>query len=229
MEIRNTDDGSPTLWSELYGETYHSGFGAVTESMHVFIQAGFNQTVANPLHIFEMGFGTGLNALLTLKFAVHKNIRVKYHSVETIPVPLEIISHMTIEPELNEPFLKMHKAGWNESTAISPEFELLKIKQNLLDWEPKDQYHLIYFDAFSPESQPELWTGDVFQKVYNMLYSRGILTTYCAKGYVRRNMIAAGFKVERLPGPPGKREMLRATKGMLEIQVDGPQTTPHNL
>lgn len=212
MEIRNTDDGSPTLWSEQYGETYHSGFGAVTESLHVFIEAGFKRTSANPLHIFEMGFGTGLNALLTLKYALQRDIRVKYHSVETFPVPFEIISNLTIEPELKETFLKLHKAEWNEPAAISPEFELLKIKQNLIAWQPKEMYHLVYFDAFSPESQPELWTGDVFRKTYEMLYSGGILTTYCAKGYVRRNMIAAGFKVERLPGPPGKREMLRAVR-----------------
>ncbi len=212
MEIRYTDDGSPTLWSGQYGETYHSGFGAVTESLHVFIEAGFKQTSANPLYIFEMGFGTGLNALLTLKYALQRDLRVNYHSVETFPVPPEIASNIVVEPELKETFLKLHKAEWNEPVAISSEFELLKIKQNLIEWQPKEMYHLVYFDAFSPESQPELWTGDIFQKIYDMLYNGGILTTYCAKGYVRRNMIAAGFKVERLPGPPGKREMLRAVK-----------------
>lgn len=225
MEIRNTEDGSPTLWSDRFGETYHSTHGAVTESLHVFIEAGFNQTVANPLYIFEMGFGTGLNALLTYKFASPRNTTVKYHAVEIYPVPVDMASNIRVEDGLNDAFLKMHKAEWNEPIAISPEFELLKINKSLLDWEPKDMYHLIFYDAFSPESQPELWTADVFKKIYNMLHPGGILTTYCAKGYVRRNMIAAGFKVERLPGPPGKREILRATKGMLEKQVDGPQTS----
>ena len=220
MKILNTEDGSPTLWSEQYGETYHSSFGAVTESLHVFIEAGFNRTTANPLHIFEMGFGSGLNALLTFKFASQKNIRVRYHAVEIYPVPFDITSKMSVEKGLSDVFLKLHEAGWNEPTVITPEFELLKIKQNLLDWEPKDLFHLVYFDAFSPESQPELWTGDVFQKIYKMLYPGGILTTYCAKGYVRRNMIAAGFREERLPGPPGKREMLRAVKECSSLTRD---------
>jgi tRNA U34 5-methylaminomethyl-2-thiouridine-forming methyltransferase MnmC len=213
MEIRYTNDGSPTLWSEQYGETYHSGFGAVTESMHVFIEAGFNQLSANPVHIFEMGFGTGLNALLTLRLASQKNIKIKYHAVEIYPVPLEIVSNINIDPELKEEFIKLHKTEWNKPVQISQGFELIKINQNLLEWKPEEMYHLVYYDAFSPESQPELWTSNVFQKIYDMLYPGGILTTYCAKGYVRRNMISAGFMTERLPGPPGKREMLRGTKG----------------
>lgn len=212
MEIRKTNDGSQTLFSSEFGETYHSGFGAITESMHVFIEAGFNQIQANPMYIFEMGFGTGQNSLLTLKFAIERNIRVKYHAVEIFPVPFGLVSSFEIEPGLRNEFINMHKAEWDKPFQVTHLFELTKINQSLQNWLPNEMYHLIYFDAFSPESQPELWTADVFQKMYNMLYTGGILTTYCAKGYVRRNMISAGFKAERLPGPPGKREMLRGRK-----------------
>jgi tRNA U34 5-methylaminomethyl-2-thiouridine-forming methyltransferase MnmC len=212
MEVRKTDDGSPTIWSEQYGETYHSGFGAVTESMHVFIEQGFKLAKANPVSVFEMGFGTGLNAFLTQQAACAELVSVKYHAVELHPVPMEIAEQLELTPETRQFMLRMHEAEWNKPNTITPGFELLKINNNFLDWDPDCIYHLVYYDAFSPESQPELWTQEVFHKIYRMLCPGGILTTYCAKGYVRRYMTAAGFKVERLPGPPGKREMLRAVK-----------------
>lgn len=212
MEIRKTDDGSPTIWSEQYGETYHSGFGAVTESMHVFIKHGLKLVNANPLSVFEMGFGTGLNALLTLQTAGDIKVFVKYHTIELHPVPLEIAKQLDLPSATRQTGIRMHEAEWNKPVLITPDFELLKINTSFLNWTPGSLYHLVYFDAFSPECQPELWTQEVFYKLFQMLYPGGILTTYCAKGYVRRNMIAAGFKVERLPGPPGKREMLRAIR-----------------
>lgn len=219
MEIRITEDGSATLWSEQYGETYHSGFGAITESEHVFIGAGFRQVKTDPVHIFEMGFGSGLNALLTYKASLPEKIRVIYHAVELNPVPSEIINSFKTEAVYKNFFTKLHEAEWNKPAVVADTFELTKFGISLTDWIPAMKYHLVYFDAFSPEVQPELWTKDVFEKVFQALLPGGVLTTYCAKGYVRRNMIAAGFKVERLPGPPGKREILRAKK-QCEIQVD---------
>ena len=212
MEIRKTDDGSFTLWSEQYKETYHSTFGAATESTHVFIEAGLKQWTENTVSIFEMGFGTGLNALLTYKETLGKSLRVHYHAVELFPVSLDIIKKIETAPYLTDTFLRMHEAEWNKEIQISEQFTLKKISSNLNEWQPEAVYNLVYFDAFSPETQPELWTLQVFEKMYKMLSPNGILTTYCAKGSVRRNMIAAGFKVERLPGPPGKREILRAVK-----------------
>lgn len=212
MEIRKTQDGSDTMWSEQYQQTYHSVFGAVTESKHVFIEAGLNQIQANLVHVFEMGFGTGLNALLTLEEALRKNNRVQYHAIESDPVSAGIAEQYRVAPELTGIFRQIHASDWNKEIQVTPWFTLMKSEGDLNLWSPDMFYHLIYFDAFSPEAQPELWTPQVFAKMHAMLYPGGILTTYCAKGSVRRNMIAAGFHVERLPGPPGKREMLRGKK-----------------
>ncbi|HEX3009304.1 MAG TPA: tRNA (5-methylaminomethyl-2-thiouridine)(34)-methyltransferase MnmD [Bacteroidales bacterium] len=212
MEIRKTDDGSSTIWSEKYGETYHSGFGAVTESTHVFIEAGLKQAAFNPVNVFEMGFGSGLNALLTFIEATKLNLIVNYHAIELHPLNSEFVDAFDVPHEYKEVFNKIHAAEWNKETAIDANFTIKKIQGDLTLWQPDSLYHLVYYDAFSPESQPELWTVDIFRKIYDMMYPGGILTTYCAKGIVRRNMIATGFIAERLPGPPGKREMLRARK-----------------
>lgn len=212
MELRKTDDGSHTVWSEHFCETYHSTFGAVTESNHVFIEAGFRRVGAKQVTVFEMGFGTGLNAILTLKEAKMMKVEVIYHALELFPVTSEVYKNFATDPEFTGEFRWMHELEWNKTQRITPHFSLKKITDDLTKWKPENYYHLIYFDAFSPETQPELWTEEIFQKMYNMLYPGGILTTYCAKGVVRRNMISAGFNVERIPGPPGKREMLRATK-----------------
>lgn len=212
MEIRQTDDGSQTLWSAKYNETYHSVYGAQTETTHVFIEAGLKQVQANPVHVFEMGFGTGLNALLTLKESLKSNFTVMYHAIELHPVLPEIYSKIEVEKECSEAFLKMHRSDWNTEVQITSGFTLKKIHESLNNWHPNQHYNVIYFDAFSPETQPELWTTEIFDTMFQMLKPGGILTTYCAKGSVRRNMIASGFKTERLPGAPGKREMLRARK-----------------
>lgn len=212
MQIRKTDDGSETLWSEQYKETYHSTFGAITESEHVFIEAGFNMVNANSVHIFEMGFGTGLNALLTCLAARKLNKHIVYHAIELHPVSLDIVSGLNAPMDSQDMFRKLHESEWNKEIALTSMFHLKKIRCSLQDWQPDSTYNLVYYDAFSPETQPELWTKEIFDKIYQMLNLGGILTTYCAKGYVRRNLVAAGFKVERLPGPPGKREMLRGRK-----------------
>lgn len=212
MEIRKTDDGSQTLWSADYKETYHSIYGAETESTHVFIEAGLKQSQANPLYVFEMGFGTGLNALLTLKESLSQNLKIIYHAVELHPVLPAVYSKLEVEREYRDVFLKMHQAEWNKEVQVTPNFVLKKIHESLNNWQTNELYNVIYFDAFSPETQPDLWTQKIFEKMFHILKPGGILTTYCAKGIVRRNMIASGFKTERLPGPPGKREMLRARK-----------------
>jgi tRNA U34 5-methylaminomethyl-2-thiouridine-forming methyltransferase MnmC len=170
--------------------------------MHVFIKAGL-QTIQQPLvRIFEMGFGTGLNALLTME---HAATSVYYFSVEQFPLTGEEVAGLNYGNTL-------HQYPWNEDVKISDQFTLHKSHGSLLAISPGQTFHLIYYDAFAPTAQPELWTKEVFEKLYNLLEPGGILVTYCSKGDVRRAMLAAGFAVDKLAGPQGKREMLRAKK-----------------
>ena len=220
-EIIITTDGSHSISVPDLNVAYHSIHGAVRESLHVFINAGliesrlFDYTGVHK--ILEVGFGTGLNALLTLIEAdKHKN-RIYYTGIELDPLTEEEIHQLNYCEHLNMPeyqslFEKMHTSGWEEMFEISDYLRLTKIKCNLLDYSSEEQVSLIYYDAFAPNAQPELWTKEVFEKMYSILQPGGILVTYCSKGDVRRAMIAAGFKVEKLPGPPRKREMLRARK-----------------
>lgn len=213
-EIRATGDGSPTIYLPELNENYHSTHGAVQESMHVFIEAGLHQVESEQINVFEVGFGTGLNCLLTFLHATDKEIT--YHSIEKFPVEDSLLSELkygNICPaEYFRIFKTMHELPWDNECILSPRFKLKKIENDLSSFLPDTFYKLIYFDAFAPEVQPELWTPKIFQKMFEMMESGGILVTYCAKGEVRRTMQACGFKVERIPGPPGKREMLRARK-----------------
>ena len=212
LTIQNTDDGSKTIYSEAFKETYHSVNGAITESMHVFINTGFNVCKRNPMKIFEVGFGTGLNALLTLQEAKRQNIAIEYDSIELYPLESEVYNQLAYcanEPDLLK---SMHDAPWEREIEISSGFLLHKMRDDLVKFYPTDTYDLVYFDAFSPVTQPELWTEEVFEKIFAHMNNGGILTTYCAKGVVRRTLEKVGFKTERLPGPPGKREILRARK-----------------
>ena len=215
MELRLTADGSNTVVSDIFSETYHSVNGAVTESLHVFIDAGLKSCSKKSIRVFEVGFGTGLNALLTSIEAEKHSLHIEYHSVELYPIPLEVVEHLRYHDFLSsdfQMFKTMHEVPWDMPAQISPNFQLKKISANLLDISFTDFFDVVFFDAFSPGIQPELWTRDIFAKIYNHMFPGGIITTYCAKGEVRRNMKASGFEVERLPGPPGKREMLRAKK-----------------
>jgi len=215
LAIQNTDDGSKTIYSETYKETYHSVNGAVTESMHVFINAGFRFCSQNPIKILEIGFGTGLNALLTLREAKIKAVMVEYQSLELFPLEKSWIQKLDYSVELSTDlsiFSALHETPWGRNIEIIPGFQLYKMNADLVKFDFFDHYNLIYFDAFSPETQPELWTFDIFKKIFEHMKEGGILTTYCAKGIVRRTLQEVGFRTERLPGPPGKREMLRATK-----------------
>jgi tRNA U34 5-methylaminomethyl-2-thiouridine-forming methyltransferase MnmC len=213
--LKTTTDGSKTIFSTRFQECYHSINGAVTESMHVFINAAFNQCVKKQINIFEVGFGTGLNAFLTYIEAKKSDVTVNYHSIELFPLEETMVHSMEYPQFLladQDVFSTLHNAPWNEEVKISDNYVLKKIKENLLEICLMEFYDLVYFDAFSPTQQPELWTEPVFRKLYERMNTGGLLTTYCAKGIVRRTLNKVGFVTERLPGPPGKHEMLRARK-----------------
>ena len=215
VEIIQTKDGSHTLFSPQFDEIYHSRNGALAESEHVFITAGLEACPQSDLNIFELGFGTGLNALLTWIYAESKNIRINYHSVELYPIPDELTSQINY-PQLigsDDKFQKLHQAAWNTSVELSQHFTLHKINGSVLQLnQPLPGINVIFFDAFSPEKQPEMWTTEIFAKMFGILAPGGILVTYCSKSYVRRNMQESGFLITKLPGPHGKRDMVRATK-----------------
>jgi tRNA U34 5-methylaminomethyl-2-thiouridine-forming methyltransferase MnmC len=216
-----TKDGSHSISVPEMNVTYHSVDGAIQESMHVFIQAGLRDSgvfdFVGVHHVLEIGFGTGLNALLTLIEADKEKNRIYYTAIELYPLNEAEIRELNYCEQLNQPhykrlFEKMHQGEWEEMFEITDNFRLTKTKCSLLDFSTENSFFLIYFDAFAPDVQPELWTKEVFEKLYGMLIEDGILVTYCSKGNVRRNMQAAGFKVEKLPGTSGKRKMLRGRK-----------------
>ncbi len=214
-EIRTTNDGSPTLFVPELDEHYHSTFGALTESEHVFIEAGLKPALQkfDEIHLLEIGFGTGLNALLTLINTKGKT--VNYTAIEAFPLDDKIIEKLnyTDDPSTKKLFHKMHKCSWNEKHELRPGFFLTKVKSKIEELDlNRQQFNLVYFDAFGPDVQPELWTDEIFQKTSSSMLSGGILTTYSAKGEIRRKLKRAGFEVERIPGPPGKRHMTRARR-----------------
>ena len=218
LQLVTTKDGSQTILNEVLGSTYHSRHGALTESKHVFIDKGLRKLLEGQMtHItlLEMGFGTGLNALLTWKEAKELGLNIDYHGLELFPVPEKVWSEYVLPEELKPiqaGFEKIHQANWNIAVRLDEHFQLIKHEVSLLDFQTEKKFNLVYFDAFEPETQPELWTEQVFRKLFEMMEFGGVLTTYCCKGYVRRNMIAAGFMVEKVPGPPGKREMIVAQR-----------------
>lgn len=221
MKIIVTADGSHSVHSEKFDATYHSSHGAIAESKHVFIKQGFLKftETQNPerINVFEMGFGTGLNAFLTLLEAKACNLKVNYTAVEEYPLPETVYSSLNYAEQLGEKdkqsiFMRMHQCDWNSFCTISPEFTLRKLNTKLENMIADTTYHLVYYDAFAFTAQPELWTEDIFSKLFAIMENGGILVTYSAKGQVRRNLEAVGFDVERVEGPPGKREMLRAIK-----------------
>lgn len=216
-EHRITADGSSTLYVPHWDQHYHSTHGAAQESRHVFIEAGLNAAKGDPVHVLEIGFGTGLNALLTLAAAERNRQRTVYVSLEAYPLVKEEWEQLDYSqlPEVRESqkrLAELHLAPWEQAVQIGDAFLLTKRRLKLEDWESPPAFHVVYFDAFAPEAQPELWTEDVFRRMYDSLLPGGVLVTYSAKGEVRRRLSAVGFRVEKLPGPPGKREMLRAWK-----------------
>lgn len=216
-KVTITKDGSSTLYNSSFNQHYHSIHGAVQESKHVFMKMGWEEAsqTKSEISILEIGFGTGLNAFLVLQECLRDVSRkCFYTSLEAFPVDEHLIAELNYADENEgELFQSLHNAEWNADEVISNNFILKKINIKLEDYFPgANSFDLIFFDAFSPEAQPELWTEGIFRKLYDGMKQGGILVTYCAKGQVRRNLIAAGFNVERLEGPPGKREMLRAIK-----------------
>ncbi|MDR1555626.1 MAG: tRNA (5-methylaminomethyl-2-thiouridine)(34)-methyltransferase MnmD [Tannerellaceae bacterium] len=214
-EIRQTADGSHTLFVPEIDEHYHSVNGAIQESEHVFIDAGLRRLPKEKIRILEIGFGTGLNALLTLLEAEKREkAQITYHGVERYPLPAECIAALNYEekacPGRKGLFGALHTAPWDIPVRITNRFILYKIRGDSNRCELPDSIDLVYFDAFAPDKQPEMWNQELFDTLHKHMAGGGILTTYCAKGSVRRMMEKAGYSVERIPGPPGKREMLRA-------------------
>lgn len=217
LEPRRTRDGSWTLRSEQLGEQYHSLHGALNESMHVFIRHGLEQVAKPEVDILEVGLGTGLNALLTWCHADRAQQVVRYTALEPHPLPAASIAALeharTVGvPERHADFLRMMTAPAGTDHRMSPQFRFMWLQHPLQAVEPREAFDLVYYDAFSPRVQPELWTEQAFRHVHALLRPGGALVTYCAKGEVRRAMLAAGLQVQRLQGPPGKREMFRAVK-----------------
>jgi len=199
--------------------SYHSIYGAIQESMHVFIDSGLKPLLhaQQEVYVFEMGFGTGLNALLTLLYAEKEKKKIYYHTVEAFPLDNYFVEEINYCTQLNRrdlqtAFEQLHNSEWSEDITISPYFNLHKANADFNYYETGKKFHLIYYDAFDPESQPGLWTLPVFKKLFMMLLPGGSLLTYCSKGAVRRIMQEAGFAVEKLPGPAHKREIIRAIK-----------------
>lgn len=212
-----TADGSTTIHIPEWDEQYHSKYGAIQEAKHVFIKNGLSLFSDQDISILEIGFGTGLNCFITFLEAPKKNLNIDYVGVEAYPVVSEEVEKMNYVNQLNAIefsaiFNQIHQQEWEVKSDISPNFSLLKRKQFFNDINDENKFNLIYFDAFGARVQPELWTEEIFEKMYKALKTGGVLVTYSAKGSVRRAMLTVGFLVEKIPGPPGKREMLRATK-----------------
>lgn len=213
--VEHTADGSSTLYIPQMDEHYHSVKGAETESQHVFIDMGMKEAArtTQALHILEVGFGTGLNAWLSLKEAQQSGKQIHYTTIELYPLSWDTVNALHYS---DAPLFKMlHQSPWDVETGITPDFILHKIKADFTGYsfEGNIAFDVVYFDAFAPEKQPEMWKQEIFNMLYSLMSDTGILTTYCAKGVVRRMLQQSGFIVERLPGPPGgKREILRARK-----------------
>lgn len=216
-EIIRTLDGSTTIQIEEWDECYHSKHGAIQEAKHVFIKNGLSLFDTNPVSILEIGFGTGLNAFITFLEAKKLNQTIDYVGVEAYPVSSDEVLSMNYVEELNAIsesaiFKKMHDSNWEEKISLSTGFSLTKRKQFFEAIDDIEKYDLIYFDAFGYRVQPELWSTEIFKKMYDALKPNSVLVTYAARGVVKRSMIEVGFTVEKLAGPPGKREMFRARK-----------------
>jgi tRNA U34 5-methylaminomethyl-2-thiouridine-forming methyltransferase MnmC len=220
IEIITTSDGSHSLLNTQLNETYHSVHGALQESLHVFIKMGFDFIINHnqskeEIHILEVGFGTGLNALLTLQKAIAGSIKVYYTSIEAFPLEESIWSKLNYSHSLglSEYFEKLHHAKWSQWTEIAPQFHLLKEHNTLQQiYLASSNYDLIYYDAFAPNKQPEMWELPLLKKAVDYLKPSGTFVTYCAKGQLKRDLKSLGMIVETLDGPPGKKEMVRAIR-----------------
>jgi len=216
LKLILSKDGSHTLYREDIDETYHSRHGAIQEALHVFIEKGLREVekTNKEVNILEIGFGTGLNALLT---CLNSDSIISYIGLEAFPVKGEVLQSLNYVSEVSELnsaeyFDKIHNATWGVECPITDSFSIHKIENRIQTFDIQNPIDLVYFDAFGPNSQVEMWNIDIFQKLYNSMSKNGVFVTYCAKGQVRRDLQSVGFEMERLEGPPGKREMLRGRK-----------------
>jgi tRNA U34 5-methylaminomethyl-2-thiouridine-forming methyltransferase MnmC len=223
VEIVATGDGSDTLYVPFLDEHYHSVHGAIGESEHIFIRAGFHPFIGNDaLTLLEVGFGTGLNVLLTALAADASQCFIRYYTLEKFPLSAEILRRINYPALLGsraaDLFRAIHESAWGMPLRISPMMELVKVREDFVTASLSEIpfCNLVYYDAFSPEKQPEMWNQMLFRKLFDRMEEGGIFVTYCAKGSVRRSLQWAGFRVERLPGPPGKREILRGIKPLCD-------------
>ena len=218
MQIINTFDGSHTIFLPEMNEHYHSVNGAITESKYVYIEKGFNYCSIKNVTVFEIGFGTGLNCLLTALQAEQEKRQTVYVTIEKFPLDKSITKQLNygslISSEAQLYFEKIHDCAWNEKVEITAYFSIKKIKADLTDYffEEQGKFNVIYFDAFGPDKQPEMWIPQILSKISEATAPGGVFVTYSAKGEVRRQLSANGFEMERLPGPPGKNQMLRGIK-----------------
>ena len=210
-----TEDQSHTLFLPEIDEYYHSRFGAIEEALHIFIRSGYEKTDNNPLHIFEVGFGTGLNALLTFMRATRDNRKVFYSAIELYPLGPAVYTRLNYPQILHadpDVFLSMHELSWEKEHQLTENFLIRKIHADFLSYHFTRRYNLVYFDAFGPDKQPAMWAKSRLEAVFAALFPGGIFITYSAKGSLRRALEKTGFRVNRLPGPPGKREIIQAIK-----------------
>lgn len=218
-EIIETTDGSHSLMSEKFGVTYHSKHGAVQESQHIFIEAGLHPRTESikELSVLEIGFGTGLNVFMTYLEAKKMGLKINMDTYEIYPITTEQAQELNYPQILNAEndraiFDKLHTCDWEKSIELSDFFTFQKLEKDFLKIDATEKYEVIYFDAFAPNAQPELWEASLMKKMYDALKVGGVMTTYCAKGVVKRTLKSIGFEIEAIPGPPGKREMTRAWK-----------------
>lgn len=213
--LTETPDGSYTFRHTVLQETYHSVNGAKTESQHVYIEQGLAKIEKETIHVFELGFGTGLNAFLTWQFAVDNHKTVHYATIEKYPVSPQLLKAPDFTHKKNksvEIWHLIHSAKWDEANRIDFNFILIKQQADIAEFNFNCCFDIVYYDAFAPSVQPEMWTSEIFQKIYNAITPGGLLVTYSCAGSVKRALTTAGFNIERLKGPPGKKHMLKATK-----------------
>lgn len=220
-EIIDTDDGSKSVKHHLLQDTYHSTSGALNESLHIYIESGLEFINKKEVRVFEMGFGTGLNILLTIEYALKNDIKVDYHTVELYPLALDVIENIGFEKlctkQCYELFIEAHKSAWNSENPVSlhRNFTVTKYQVNITQFDSFPQgIDVVYYDAFSPDTQPDLWSEAIFSKLYSSMTEKSVFMTYSSKGDVKRALRNSGFEVKRLAGPGNKRHIVRALKLM---------------
>jgi tRNA U34 5-methylaminomethyl-2-thiouridine-forming methyltransferase MnmC len=218
IKVIETADGSYTLYNTALDETYHSRKGALRESRHVFIKEGMDFMPADKeLRILEVGFGTGLNAILALENAVLTGRKVYYQTLEPYPLSTALVKEVNysklIDASLSDLYFRLHELDWGKVEEFVPEFTFLKLEQKLADFTAESgSVNLVFYDAFAPQKQPDMWEAELFGKLFTICEPGAVLVSYCASGQFKRNLLAAGFAVEKIQGPPGKKEMIRAIR-----------------